>query len=138
MLINDDVYQILESIAAREDALDNDAMNWRDRRIRTQKLQRQRQAVLQRLGLGSSTTQAGVLSPEPSDPGHFVQAQQRLPHLINLSEDPMFTATLVYTVPQGTTRVGREDAPRRQVCEGDRKPELLDCPPSSRQSYELA
>uniref|UniRef100_A0A8C9QRB3 plus-end-directed kinesin ATPase n=1 Tax=Spermophilus dauricus TaxID=99837 RepID=A0A8C9QRB3_SPEDA len=36
------------------------------------------------------------------------------PHLVNLNEDPLMSECLLYYIKDGTTRVGREDAERRQ------------------------
>uniref|UniRef100_A0A670J076 plus-end-directed kinesin ATPase n=1 Tax=Podarcis muralis TaxID=64176 RepID=A0A670J076_PODMU len=43
-----------------------------------------------------------------------VFSPKKTPHLVNLNEDPLMSECLLYYIKDGITRVGREDAERRQ------------------------
>ncbi|KAL6036757.1 hypothetical protein STEG23_014991, partial [Scotinomys teguina] len=43
-----------------------------------------------------------------------VFSPKKTPHLVNLNEDPLMSECLLYYIKDGVTRVGREDAERRQ------------------------
>ncbi|KAF2986940.1 hypothetical protein EK904_011979 [Melospiza melodia maxima] len=43
-----------------------------------------------------------------------VFSPKKTPHLVNLNEDPLMSECLLYYIKDGITRVGREDAEKRQ------------------------
>ncbi|XP_019483970.1 PREDICTED: kinesin-like protein KIF1A [Hipposideros armiger] len=51
---------------------------------------------------------------EREEANYLLEQQRLTPHLVNLNEDPLMSECLLYYIKDGLTRVGREDAERRQ------------------------
>ncbi|XP_039716934.1 kinesin-like protein KIF1A isoform X2 [Pteropus medius] len=77
---------------------------WEEKLRRTEAIRMEREALLAEMGVAMREDGGtlGVFSPK------------KTPHLVNLNEDPLMSECLLYYVKDGLTRVGREDAERRQ------------------------
>ncbi|XP_060690302.1 kinesin-like protein KIF1A isoform X14 [Hemiscyllium ocellatum] len=77
---------------------------WEEKLRRTEAIRMEREALLAEMGVAMREDGGtlGVFSPK------------KTPHLVNLNEDPLMSECLLYYIKDGTTRVGREDAERRQ------------------------
>uniref|UniRef100_A0A8C2IQQ4 plus-end-directed kinesin ATPase n=1 Tax=Cyprinus carpio TaxID=7962 RepID=A0A8C2IQQ4_CYPCA len=77
---------------------------WEEKLRRTEAIRMDREALLAEMGVAMREDggTVGVYSPK------------KTPHLVNLNEDPLMSECLLYYIKDGITRVGREDASRRQ------------------------
>uniref|UniRef100_A0A8C9VW08 plus-end-directed kinesin ATPase n=1 Tax=Scleropages formosus TaxID=113540 RepID=A0A8C9VW08_SCLFO len=77
---------------------------WEEKLRRTEAIRMEREALLAEMGVAMREDggTVGVFSPK------------KTPHLVNLNEDPLMSECLLYYIKDGITRVGREDASRRQ------------------------
>ncbi|XP_033005943.1 kinesin-like protein KIF1A isoform X19 [Lacerta agilis] len=77
---------------------------WEEKLRRTEAIRMDREALLAEMGVAMREDGGtlGVFSPK------------KTPHLVNLNEDPLMSECLLYYIKDGITRVGREDAERRQ------------------------
>ncbi|XP_039618399.1 kinesin-like protein KIF1A isoform X13 [Polypterus senegalus] len=77
---------------------------WEEKLRRTEAIRMEREALLAEMGVAMREDggTVGVFSPK------------KTPHLVNLNEDPLMSECLLYYIKDGITRVGREDATRRQ------------------------
>ncbi|XP_074172335.1 kinesin-like protein KIF1A isoform X12 [Rhinolophus sinicus] len=77
---------------------------WEEKLRRTEAIRMEREALLAEMGVAMREDGGtlGVFSPK------------KTPHLVNLNEDPLMSECLLYYIKDGLTRVGREDAERRQ------------------------
>ncbi|XP_073073927.1 kinesin-like protein KIF1A isoform X20 [Manis javanica] len=77
---------------------------WEEKLRRTEAIRMEREALLAEMGVAMREDGGtlGVFSPK------------KTPHLVNLNEDPLMSECLLYYIKDGVTRVGREDAERRQ------------------------
>ncbi|KAJ2724132.1 hypothetical protein GGI07_002167 [Coemansia sp. Benny D115] len=77
--------------------------SWEEKLRRTQEIQAERERALAALGIQVDTNRAGR--------GVGLHAPKDIPHLVNLSEDPLMSECLVYNLKPGRTLVGSsEDA----------------------------
>ncbi|KAL1234163.1 Kinesin-like protein [Trichinella pseudospiralis] len=77
---------------------------WEEKLRRTEAIRASREAELKEMGLATREDgqTLGVFQPKT------------VPHLVNLNEDPLISECLLYYLKEGTTKVGRADAPVRQ------------------------
>ncbi|KAL4630705.1 kinesin-like protein KIF1A isoform X2 [Arapaima gigas] len=77
---------------------------WEEKLRRTEAIRMERSALLAEMGVAMREDggTVGVFSPK------------KTPHLVNLNEDPLMSECLLYYIKDGITRVGRENASRRQ------------------------
>nr|XP_014344552.1 PREDICTED: kinesin-like protein KIF1A [Latimeria chalumnae] len=77
---------------------------WEEKLRRTEAIRMEREALLAEMGVAMREDggTVGVFSPK------------KTPHLVNLNEDPLMSECLLYYIKDGITRVGREDAEKRQ------------------------
>jgi len=73
---------------------------WEEKLQKTEYIKKLREEELREMGLatGADGTTLGVFSPT------------KLPHLVNLNEDPLMSECLLYYLKEGETRVGRPEA----------------------------
>uniref|UniRef100_A0AC34QNN7 Kinesin-like protein unc-104 n=1 Tax=Panagrolaimus sp. JU765 TaxID=591449 RepID=A0AC34QNN7_9BILA len=73
---------------------------WEEKLEKTAQIKKLREEELREMGLATAAdgTTLGVFSPT------------KLPHLVNLNEDPLMSECLLYYLKEGETRVGRPDA----------------------------
>ncbi|CAG8479515.1 23380_t:CDS:2 [Gigaspora margarita] len=71
---------------------------WQEKLRRTEEIQLIREKTLEELGILIEKNAVGVHPPK------------KVPHLVNLNEDPLMSECLVYQIKPGETRVGRLDS----------------------------
>ncbi|SCV70600.1 BQ2448_3362 [Microbotryum intermedium] len=67
---------------------------WEEKLVRTQEVQKEREQALEALGITIEKNQVGVHTPK------------KMPHLVNLNEDPLMSECLIYQIKLGKTTVG--------------------------------
>ncbi|KAF8495218.1 kinesin-like protein [Russula emetica] len=71
---------------------------WEEKLQRTQEVQKEREKALEELGITVEKNNVGVHTPK------------KMPHLVNLNEDPLMSECLIYQLKPGRTTVGRMDS----------------------------
>ncbi|KAK7471223.1 hypothetical protein VKT23_002632 [Stygiomarasmius scandens] len=71
---------------------------WEEKMQRTQEVQKEREKALEELGISVEKNMVGVHTPK------------KIPHLVNLNEDPLMSECLIYQLKPGQTMVGRLDS----------------------------
>ncbi|KAI9268325.1 hypothetical protein BDA99DRAFT_558482 [Phascolomyces articulosus] len=90
--------QIVEQLKSSEKLLENLNETWEDKLKKTEEIQIERERALEDLGITVYKNNVGVYTPK------------KMPHLVNLSEDPLMSECLVYQLKPGNTRVGKESS----------------------------
>ena len=72
---------------------------WEQKLEKTEHIHKEREAALEELGISIEKGFVGVSTPK------------RMPHLVNLSDDPLLAECLVYNLKPGTTAVGNVEDP---------------------------
>ena len=72
---------------------------WEQKLEKTEQIQKEREAALEELGISIEKGFVGVSTPK------------RMPHLVNLSDDPLLAECLIYNLKPGTTSVGNMEDP---------------------------
>ncbi|KAI5857643.1 hypothetical protein BZA05DRAFT_331284 [Tricharina praecox] len=67
---------------------------WEERLEKTQQVHKERESALEELGISIERGFIGLSTPK------------KMPHLVNLSDDPLLAECLVYNIKPGTTQVG--------------------------------
>lgn len=89
--------EIAEQLGASEKLLTDLNQTWEQRLEKTHLIQKEREAALEELGISIEKDFIGMSMPK------------RIPHLVNLSDDPLLAECLVYNIKAGTTHVGNVD-----------------------------
>ncbi|TFY53427.1 hypothetical protein EVG20_g10118 [Dentipellis fragilis] len=71
---------------------------WEEKLERTQEVQKEREKALEELGITVEKNNVGVHTPK------------KMPHLVNLNEDPLMSECLIYQLRLGRITVGRMDS----------------------------
>ncbi|KAI0922064.1 hypothetical protein AcV5_000508 [Taiwanofungus camphoratus] len=71
---------------------------WEEKMQRTQEVQKEREKALEELGITIDRDNVGVHTPK------------KMPHLVNLNEDPLMSECLIYQLKSGRTMIGRLDS----------------------------
>ncbi|KAJ2554462.1 hypothetical protein EV175_002575 [Coemansia sp. RSA 1933] len=87
-----------DQLEANEKLIAEMNQTWEQKLQRTQTLQMERERALAALGIAIDTNSAGL--------GVGLHAPRDIPHLVNLSEDPLMSECLVYNIKPGHTLVG--------------------------------
>ncbi|KAJ1903075.1 hypothetical protein LPJ81_003258, partial [Coemansia sp. IMI 209127] len=87
-----------DQLVANEKLIAEMNQTWEQKLQRTQTLQMEREEALAALGIAIDTNSAGM--------GVGLHAPRDIPHLVNLSEDPLMSECLVYNIKPGRTLVG--------------------------------
>ncbi|KAG9294943.1 hypothetical protein G9A89_017737 [Geosiphon pyriformis] len=87
--------EILEQIQTSQKLMTEINETWEQKLRRTEEIQKEREKTLEELGIMVEKNAVGVHPPK------------KVPHLVNLNEDPLMSECLVYQIKQGITRVGR-------------------------------
>ncbi|KAJ2732851.1 hypothetical protein IW152_003507 [Coemansia sp. BCRC 34962] len=90
-----------DQLRANEKLMAELNQTWEQKLARTQAVQADREKALAALGIAIDTNQAGL--------GVGIHAPRDIPHLVNLSEDPLMSECLVYNLKPGHTTVGSGD-----------------------------
>ncbi|KAF8960295.1 kinesin-like protein Klp8 [Entomortierella lignicola] len=90
--------QLQDEVQASEKIMAELNETWEEKLRRTQEIQQEREKTLEELGISVEGGHIGVHTPK------------KMPHLVNLNEDPLMSECLVYQLKPGTTVVGRLDS----------------------------
>lgn len=93
-----EVRRIKEEMTENERLLRESEMTWEDRLKESQNQMAERNAALEKLGMGISS-----------------QKIHSTPHIMNLNQDPLMSGVLTYFFEEGLARLGRADAPNQQT-----------------------
>ncbi|CAG8657308.1 67_t:CDS:10, partial [Funneliformis mosseae] len=87
--------ELIDQIQASEKLMNEVNETWQEKVNKTVEIQREREKTLEDLGIMVEKNAVGVHPPK------------KVPHLVNLNEDPLMSECLVYQIKPGKTRVGR-------------------------------
>ncbi|KAH7726338.1 kinesin protein [Aphelenchoides avenae] len=92
----------IERLKTSEKLIGELTETWEEKVRKTENIKRLREEELREMGLATSAdgSTLGVFSP-------------KLPHLVNLNEDPLMSECLLYYLKEGYTTVGRPEAEKR-------------------------
>ncbi|CAF9908576.1 MAG: kinesin-like protein Klp8 [Heterodermia speciosa] len=90
---------IAEQLNQSEKLYDDLNQTWEDKLQKTEQIHKEREAALEELGISIEKGFVGLSTPK------------KMPHLVNLSDDPLLAECLVYNIKPGTTAVGNVDDP---------------------------
>ncbi|KAH8106354.1 kinesin-domain-containing protein [Cristinia sonorae] len=90
--------ELQEQLEAGEKLMQGLNETWEEKMKRTQEVQLQREQALEELGISVEKNNVGVHTPK------------RMPHLVNLNEDPLMSECLIYQLKPGRTMIGRLDS----------------------------
>ncbi|GJJ69254.1 kinesin family member 1 [Entomortierella parvispora] len=87
--------QLQDEVQASEKIMAELNETWEEKLRKTQEIQQEREKTLEELGISVEKGHIGVHTPK------------RMPHLVNLNEDPLMSECLVYQLKPGKTYVGK-------------------------------
>ncbi|CAB5354698.1 unnamed protein product [Rhizophagus irregularis] len=87
--------ELIDQIQASEKLMDEVNESWAEKIRKTEEIQKEREKTLEELGIMVEKNAVGVHPPK------------KVPHLVNLNEDPLMSECLVYQIKPGKTRIGR-------------------------------
>ncbi|EWC45992.1 hypothetical protein DRE_04785 [Drechslerella stenobrocha 248] len=90
--------EIAEQLGASEKLLLEVNQTWEEKLEKTHQIQKEREAALEELGISIEKDFIGMSMPK------------RIPHLVNLSDDPLLAECLVYNIKPGDTSVGNAES----------------------------
>lgn len=90
--------EIVEQLDQSEKLYKDLNQTWEEKLAKTEEIHKEREAALEELGISIEKGNVGLSTPK------------NMPHLINLSDDPLLDECLVYNLKPGTTTVGNSDA----------------------------
>ena len=89
--------EIAEQLSQSEKLYTDLNQTWEEKLQKTEEIHKEREAALEELGISIEKGFVGLHTPK------------RMPHLVNLSDDPLLAECLVYNLKPGTTTVGNVD-----------------------------
>ena len=89
---------IMDQLGQSEKLYKDLNQTWEEKLLTTEKISREREAALEDLGISIEHGNVGMSTPK------------KMPHLVNLSDDPLLAECLVYNLKPGTTTVGNVEA----------------------------
>ncbi|KAL4816562.1 hypothetical protein BDW67DRAFT_44753 [Aspergillus spinulosporus] len=89
--------EIVEQLNQSEKLYKDLNQTWEEKLIKTEQIHKEREAALEELGISIEKGFIGLSTPK------------KMPHLVNLSDDPLLTECLVYNLKPGVTHVGNMD-----------------------------
>lgn len=95
--------EMVEQLQSSEKLLEDLNQTWEQKMQKTEAIHTEREKALEELGVMVEKDNMGVYTP------------RNVPHLVNLSEDPLMSECLVYQIKPGTTTVGRPDSQAEHV-----------------------
>ncbi|KAF9419313.1 kinesin-like protein Klp8 [Podila epigama] len=87
--------QLQDEVQASEKIMAELNETWEEKLRKTQEIQQEREKTLEELGISVEKGHIGVHTPK------------KMPHLVNLNEDPLMSECLVYQLKPGKTKVGK-------------------------------
>nr|POF26161.1 kinesin-like protein [Quercus suber] len=97
--------EIAEQLSQSEKLYEDLNQTWEEKMKKTEEIHKEREAALEDLGISIEKGFVGVSTPK------------KMPHLVNLSDDPLLAECLVYNLKPGTTTVGNME--NEQSIEGE-------------------
>lgn len=89
--------EIVEQLSQSEKLYKDLNQTWEEKLQKTEEIHKEREAALEELGISIEKGFVGLSTPK------------KMPHLVNLSDDPLLAECLVYNLKPGTTTVGNVD-----------------------------
>ncbi|KAL4754536.1 hypothetical protein BDW72DRAFT_128983 [Aspergillus terricola var. indicus] len=89
--------EIVEQLNQSEKLYKDLNQTWEEKLIKTEQIHKEREAALEELGISIEKGFIGLSTPK------------KMPHLVNLSDDPLLAECLVYNLKPGVTHVGNMD-----------------------------
>ncbi len=89
--------EIVEQLNQSEKLYKDLNQTWEEKLQKTEEIQKEREAALEELGISIEKGFVGLTTPK------------KMPHLVNLSDDPLLAECLIYNIKPGTTTVGNVD-----------------------------
>jgi kinesin family protein 1 len=89
--------EIVEKLNQSEKLYKDLNETWEEKLLKTEEIHKEREAALEELGISIEKGFVGLSTPK------------NMPHLVNLSDDPLLTECLIYNLKPGTTTVGNSD-----------------------------
>jgi kinesin family member 1 len=89
--------EIAEQLSQSEKLYQDLNQTWEEKLQKTEQIQKEREAALEELGISISKGFIGLSTPK------------KMPHLVNLSDDPLLAECLVYNLKPGITVVGNTE-----------------------------
>lgn len=89
--------EIVEQLNQSEKLYEDLNQTWEQKLQKTEEIHKEREAALEELGISIEKGFVGLSTPK------------KMPHLVNLSDDPLLAECLVYNLKPGTTTVGNVD-----------------------------
>ncbi|KAF2836558.1 putative kinesin [Patellaria atrata CBS 101060] len=86
--------EIVEQLNQSEKLYKDLNQTWEEKLARTEEIHKEREAALEELGISIEKGFVGLSTPK------------KMPHLVNLSDDPLLAECLIYNLKPGTTTVG--------------------------------
>jgi kinesin family protein 1 len=86
--------EIAEQLSQSEKLYSDLNQTWEEKLAKTEEIHKERELALEELGISIEKGFVGLHTPK------------KMPHLVNLSDDPLLTECLVYNLKPGTTIVG--------------------------------
>ncbi|KAI7877349.1 kinesin-domain-containing protein [Lichtheimia hyalospora FSU 10163] len=90
--------EIVDQLQSSEKLLANLNETWEEKLKKTEQIHVEREKALEELGIAVHKNNVGVYAPK------------KMPHLVNLNEDPLMSECLMYQIKHGITKVGRDDS----------------------------
>lgn len=90
--------EIAEQLSQSEKLLSDLNQTWEQKMAKTEEIHKEREAALEELGISIEKGFIGLSTPK------------KMPHLVNLSDDPLLAECLVYNLKPGVTMVGNAEA----------------------------
>ena len=90
--------EIVEQLNQSEKLYKDLNQTWEEKLQQTEEIHKEREAALEELGISIEKGFVGLSTPK------------KMPHLVNLSDDPLLAECLVYNLKPGTTTVGNDDS----------------------------
>lgn len=86
--------EIAEQLSQSEKLYKDLNQTWEEKLTRTEQIHKERETALEDLGISIEKGNIGLSTPK------------KMPHLVNLSDDPLLAECLIYNLKPGTTTVG--------------------------------
>ena len=90
--------EIAEQLNQSEKLYQDLNQTWEQKLTKTEQIHKEREAALEELGISIEKGFVGMSTPK------------KMPHLVNLSDDPLLAECLVYNLKPGTTTVGNDES----------------------------
>ncbi|KAK5092025.1 hypothetical protein LTR70_007892 [Exophiala xenobiotica] len=90
--------EIMDQLSQSEKLYKDLNQTWEEKLLMTEEIHKEREAALEELGISIEKGNVGMSTPK------------KMPHLVNLSDDPLLAECLVYNLKPGITTVGNVES----------------------------